>query len=43
MFKVNNKDTIFKTYFTPCSSVSIVDFEHVLAGWVISFDKEYSK
>ena len=46
MFKVNNKDTIFivnfKTYFTPCSSVSIVDFEHVLAGWVISFDKEYS-
>ena len=24
------------TYFTPCSSVSIVNFEHVTAGWVIS-------
>ena len=22
------------TYFTPCSSVSIVNFEHVIAGWV---------
>ena len=22
------------TYFTPCSSVSIVIFEHVNAGWV---------
>ena len=21
-------------YFTPCSSVSIVNFEHVIAGWV---------
>ena len=21
------------TYFTPCSSVSIVNFEHVIAGW----------
>ena len=20
-------------YFTPCSSVSIVNFEHVIAGW----------
>ena len=32
MFKINNKDTgvfIVKTYFTPCSSVSIVNFEHV--------------
>ena len=30
MFKVNNKNTIIvKTYFTPCSGVSIVDFEHV--------------
>ena len=27
MFKVNNK------YFTPCSNVSIVNFEHVNAGW----------
>ena len=24
------------TYFTPCSSVSIVNFEHVIAGWVLS-------
>ena len=31
MFKVNNKDT--RTYFTLCSSVSIVNFEHVIAGW----------
>ena len=22
------------TYFTPCYSVSIVNFEHVIAGWV---------
>ena len=27
MFKVNN------TCFTPCSSVSIVNFEQVNAGW----------
>ena len=27
MFKVINKDT------TSCSSVSIVNFEHVIAGW----------
>ena len=25
MFKVNNRNT--RTYFTPCSSVSIVNFE----------------
>ena len=31
MFKVNNKDT--RTYFTPCSSVSAVNFEHVTADW----------
>ena len=31
MFKVNKKDT--RTYFTPCSSVSIVNFEQVIAGW----------
>ena len=37
MFKVNNKvtRTIFhtRTYFTPSSSVSLVKFEHVNAGW----------
>ena len=30
MFKVNNKDT--RTYFTHCSSVSIVNFEQVNAN-----------
>ena len=30
MFKVNNKDT--RTYFTLRSSVSIVNFEHVIAS-----------
>ena len=46
MFKVNNtperrqwRDSgvfivNFETYFTPCSSVSIVNFQHVIAGWV---------
>ena len=29
MFKVNNKDTITTPYFTPYSSVFIVDFELV--------------
>ena len=36
MFKVNNKDTRttpMPTYFTPCSSVFIANFEHVIAGW----------
>ena len=36
MFKVNNKDTkttLMASYFTPCSSVSIVNFEHAIAGW----------
>ena len=36
MFKVNNKDTrttLYWPYFTLCSSVSIVNFEHVNAGW----------
>ena len=34
MFKVNNKNTrtMCGAYFTPCSSVYIVDFEHVIAG-----------
>ena len=31
MLKVNNKDT--RTYFLPYSSVFIVNFEHVIAGW----------
>ena len=40
--KVNKKDTrmmpiaSYFTYFTSCSSVSIDNFEHVIAGWVIS-------
>ena len=35
MFKVNNKDTRTTpmAYFTPCSSASIINFEHVMAGW----------
>ena len=36
MFKVNNKDTLttlIASYFTPCSIVSVVDFEHVIPGW----------
>ena len=33
--KVNNKDIVnFWAYFTPCSSVSIVNFEHLIPGWV---------
>ena len=31
------------TYFTPCSSISIVNFEHVIAGWVIARRKIYSR
>ena len=45
MFKVNNRNTrticeicskltIKIPYFTPCSSVSTVNFEQVNAGWV---------
>ena len=42
MFKVNNKDTkttgVFVVNFEHishlCSRVSIVNFEHVIAGWV---------
>ena len=29
MFKINNKTPVL----VPCSSVSIINFEHVLAGW----------
>ena len=36
MFKVNNKDT--RTYFTPFSSVSIVNFEQVNAGSILNTD-----
>ena len=34
MFKVNNKDNRATpiTYFTPCDSVSIVNFEHAIAN-----------
>ena len=51
MFKVNNRNararceicsnlTINKPeYFTPCSRVSIVNFEKVNAGWVCSVFK----
>ena len=35
MSKVNNEDfRMAPTYFTPSSSVSIVNFEPVIAGWV---------
>ena len=34
MFKVNNKP---RTYFTPCSSVSIVNFEQANADWCVGF------
>ena len=34
MFKVNNKDT---SYYTHCSSVSVVNFEQVSAGWGDAF------
>ena len=47
MFKVNNKDTRTTpiAYFTPCPSVSTVNFEKVNVGWVISLpvpNKRYS-
>ena len=37
MFKVNNRDTRclyceLWTYFTPCSSIYIANFEHVITG-----------
>ena len=43
MFNVHNKDTrtmplaftLAFTPFTPSSGVFIVNFEHVIAGWVI--------
>ena len=37
MFKVNNRNTRtrweIEIYFTPCSSVSIVNFEQANTGW----------
>ena len=41
MFKVNNKDTrttplLTLNIFTPCSSVSIVNFEQVNTAWVVA-------
>ena len=50
MFKYNNKDirttpgvfiVNFQHYFTPCSCVSIVNFEHVNAGWFDAY--QYAK
>ena len=31
------------TYFTPFFSVSMVNFEHVIAGWVVNVLNVYSK
>ena len=44
MFSANKKDTRTTpmTYFTPCSSVSIVNFEQVNADWVSTcFEMSY--
>ena len=46
MFKVNKRNTIIRcelwTYFTPCSSVSITNFEQVNTGWVRAWKPAYS-
>ena len=53
MFKVNNKDIrtmplmsllLTVTYFTPCSSVCIVNFEQVNASWefILKFHPRYT-
>ena len=31
-----------QTYLTPSSGVSIVNFEHVIAGWVCTSSREHS-
>ena len=36
MFKVNNKAPEQRQSFTLCSSVSIVNLEHVIAGWIMN-------
>ena len=33
--------SLLLTYFTPCYSVSIVNFEHVIAGWVDTTFKDW--
>ena len=44
MFKVNNKDTrTTQQYFTSCSSVSIVNFEHVNTKYVFHSNKTGGK
>ena len=55
MLKVNNKDTrttlgvvlvsllLTLNNFTPCSSVSIVNFEHVIAGWAETYSQSCQK
>ena len=47
LLKVNNRNTRWRceiysnlTYFTPCSSVSIVNFEHVDADWELGSSME---
>ena len=39
LLKVNNTNIFWTLFysFTPCSSVSVVNFEHVIAGWVNTF------
>ena len=43
LLKVNNKDTrtTSVTYFTPYSSVSIGNFEHVIAGWAYLLKQKF--
>ena len=43
MLKVNNKDQNDATYFTPCFSVSIVNFEQVNAGCVMTVAKRSAR
>ena len=42
ILKFNNRNTRARCYIcsklTPCSTVSIVNFEHVIAGWVFFFN-----
>ena len=41
MFKFNNEDTRTTPrhiVITPCSSVSIINFGHVIAGWIKKSD-----
>ena len=36
MFKVNNRNT--RTSFTPCASVSTINFEQVNADWAVNLE-----